>query len=56
MADNHSWLSAFLANRVVDYILGKQVAYVHLGEIRMKEFLEIELCLNNRKGGIYGDY
>lgn len=27
LADNHSWLSAFLANRVVDYILGKQVAY-----------------------------
>nr|DAF46881.1 MAG TPA: hypothetical protein [Siphoviridae sp. ctBrh2] len=23
LADNHSWLSAFSANRVVDYILGK---------------------------------
>ena len=51
LADNHSWLSAFLANCCVDYILGKQVAYVQLGEIRIKE-----LCLNYRKGGIYGDY
>lgn len=23
LADNHSWLSAFLSNSVVDYILGK---------------------------------
>nr|DAR09212.1 MAG TPA: hypothetical protein [Caudoviricetes sp.] len=32
------------------------MAYVQLGENRMKEFLERGLCLNNRKGGIYGDY
>lgn len=42
--------------KLVPFLLRKQVAYVQLGEIRMKEFLEIELCLNNRKGGIYGDY
>lgn len=35
MADNHHWLSAFLANRVVDYILGKQVAYEKSNHTKM---------------------